>query len=68
MFQKRLARFLLAFRRVVLRKAQEASQSLPAHRRLQTHVGELAEKVSRRLLLEGGGEALGGDLGSILVQ
>ncbi len=53
MFQKRLARFLLAFRRVVLRKAQEASQSLPAHRRLQTHVGELAEKVSRRLLLEG---------------
>ena len=52
-FRKRLARFLLAFRRVVFRKAQEASQALPAHRRLQKHVGELAERVSRRLLLEG---------------
>ena len=52
-FRKRLARFLLAFRRVVFRKAQEASQALPARRRLQKHVGELAERVSRRLLLEG---------------
>lgn len=49
-FHSRLAKFLLGFRRLLLRRAAEVGGSLPVSRRLRDHHSDLNEKVSRRLL------------------
>ena len=49
-FNKRLAKFLLSFRRELMKKAEEKAQTFPVKTRLQMHKSDFAEQVSRRVV------------------
>lgn len=44
-FNTRLAKFLLSFRRELLKKAHAKARDFPVATRLQTHQGDFAEQV-----------------------